>query len=126
MDSHRTSVVQEMYRAYLDAHDLLVAGTSPSDIPALASFSARLDEETVFRFPSLGLELQGREAIDRFMVEARQAMGLRERSEHVVEHGDLVVSFNRTSVDGADHEVPVVAVFQFAGDQVVAFWGFSG
>ena len=51
----RTSVVKEMYQGYLDAHDLLVAGTRPSDIPELAAFSARMDESTIFYFQSLEL-----------------------------------------------------------------------
>jgi hypothetical protein len=123
----RTTVIEQMYQGYLDAHDQLVAGTKPSDIPALAAFSARMDEDTVFHFQSLGLELRGRDAVDRFMVEARQDLGLREESERVVEHGDLVVSFNRTSVTDAEGGAfPVVAVFQFDGDRISAFWGFAG
>lgn len=124
----RTSVVTQMYQGYLDAHDLLVAGTMPSDIPALAAFSARLDENTVFSFQSLQLELRGREAIEQFMVEARQNVGLRETSERVFEHGNLVVSLNRTLFTGSegDDSVPVVAVFQFDGDRVSRFWGFAG
>jgi ketosteroid isomerase-like protein len=124
----RTSVVTQMYQGYLDAHELLVAGTNPSDIPELAAFSARMDEDTVFRFPSLQLELRGREAIDQFMVDARQSLGLRETSERVFEHGDLVVSLNRSSFTGSegDASLPVVAVFQFDGDRVSGFWGFAG
>ncbi|HEX2576964.1 MAG TPA: nuclear transport factor 2 family protein [Aquihabitans sp.] len=124
----RTAVIQRMYQGYLDAHDLLVAGTAPSDIPAVAAFSERLDDDTVFTFESLGLELRGRDAIERFMVEVRQTMGLREASERVVEHGDLVVSFNRTSLnaDEGDASTPVVAVFQFDGPRVTKFWGFAG
>ena len=124
----RTNVVREMYQGYLDAHDLLVAGTKPSDIPELAAFSARMDEDTVFHFESLGLELRGREAIEHFMIEARQTVGVRETSEQVVAHGDLVVSFNRSSLTGAEGgaSFPVVAVFQFDGDRVARFWGFAG
>ena len=124
----RTNAVQQMYQGYLDAHDLLVAGTKPSDIPELAAFSARMDEDTVFHFQALQLELHGREAIEQFMVEARQTVGLRETSERVFEHGDLVVSLNRTSLTGSDGDTsfPVVAVFQFDGDRVSAFWGFAG
>ena len=124
----RTSVIKQMYQGYLDAHDLLVAGTKPSDIPALAAFSARMDENTVFHFESLQLELRGREAIEHFMVEARQTVGIRETSERVFEHGNLVVSLNRSSLAGSegDADVPVVAVFQFDGDRVSGFWGFAG
>ena len=124
----RTTAVKQMYQGYLDAHDLLVAGTKPSDIPALAEFSARLDEDTVFHFHSLQLELRGREAIEQFMVEARQTVGLRETSERALEHGNLVVSFNRSSLTGSegDASFPVVAVFRFDGDQVAEFWGFAG
>ena len=122
----RTTIVTQMYQGYLDAHDLLVAGTEPSDIPELAAFSARMDEDTVFSFQPLQLELRGREAIERFMVEARQTMGVRETSERVVEHGNLVVSFNRSSLTDGDASFPVVAVFQFDGDRVAAFWGFAG
>ena len=124
----RTTVVKEMYQGYLDAHDLLVAGTKPSDIPELAAFSARMDEDTVFYFQSLQLELRGREAIERFMVEARQTVGVRETSERVFEHGNLVVSLNRSSFTGSegDASFPVVAVFQFDGDRVSGFWGFAG
>lgn len=122
----RTTVVEELYQGYLDAHDELVAGTMPSDIPALAGFSARLDEDTAFHFPSLGLELHGREAIERFMVDARRDLGLRETSERVVEHGNLVVSFNRSSLRGGEGDAPVVAVFEFDADRVAAFWGFAG
>ena len=124
----RTSVVKQMYQGYLDAHDLLVAGTKPSDIPELAAFSARMDEDTVFYFQSLQLELRGREAIEQFMVEARQTVGVRETSERVFEHGNLVVSLNRSSLTGSegDASFPVVAVFQFDGDRVSGFWGFAG
>ena len=123
----RASVIKQMYQGYLDAHDLLVAGTKPSDIPELAAFSARLDEDTVFNFQSLQLELRGREAIEQFMVEARQTVGLRETSERVFEHGNLVVSLNRSSLTGSgDVGVPIVAVFQFDGDRVAGFWGFAG
>ena len=124
----RTNVVKEMYQGYLDAHDLLVAGTKPSDIPELAAFSSRMDEDTVFNFQSLQLELRGREAIEQFMVEVRQTVGVRETSEQVLEHGNLVVSLNRSSMTGreGDDSVPVVAVFQFDGDRVSAFWGFAG
>ena len=124
----RTTVVKEMYQGYLDAHDLLVAGTKPSDIPELAAFSARMDEATVFNFPSLKLELRGREAIEQFMVEARQSLGVRETPERMFEHGNLVVSFNRSSLTGSegDASFPVVAVFQFDGDRVSGFWGFAG
>ena len=124
----RTTVVTQMYTGYLDAHDLLVAGTMPSDVPELAAFSARMDENTVFHFQSLQLELRGREAIEQFMVEARQTVGLRETSERVFEHGNLVVSLNRTQMTGSDGDTsfPVVAVFQFDGDRVSGFWGFAG
>jgi hypothetical protein len=117
-----------MYQGYLDAHDLLVAGTKPSDIPALAAFSARMDETTVFSFQSLDLELRGREAIEQFMVEARQTFGVREAPERVFEHGDLVVSFNRQSLTGREGEagIPVVAVFQFDGDRISGCWAFAG
>ena len=123
----RTTVVKEMYQGYLDAHDLLVAGTKPSDIPELAAFSARMDETTVFYFQSLGLELRGREAIEQFMVEARQTLGVRETPERILEHGNLVVSFNRSSLTGSEGETsfPVVAVFQFDGDRISGFWGFA-
>ena len=123
----RTTVVKEMYQGYLDAHDLLVAGRKPSDIPELAGFSARLDEATVFNFQSLGLELRGREAIEQFMVEARQTLGVRETPERTFEHGNLVVSFNRSSLIGSEGETtfPVVAVFQFDGDRISEFWGFA-
>ena len=123
----RTTVVKEMYQGYLDAHDLLVAGTKPSDIPELAAFSARMDEATVFHFQSLGLELRGREAIEQFMVEARQTLGVRETPERMFEHGNLVVSFNRSSLTGSEGETsfPVVAVFQFDGDRISGFWGFA-
>lgn len=124
----RTSIVQAMYQGYLDAHDRLVTGAKPSDIPELAAFSARLDENTVFHFQSLGLELRGREAIEQFMVEVRQTIGLRETSEQVLEHGDLVVSLNRSTMPGSEGDggMPVVAVFQFDGDRVAGFWGFAG
>ena len=124
----RTTVVKEMYQGYLDAHDLLVAGTKPSDIPELAAFSARMDEATVFYFQSLELELRGREAIEQFMVEARQTVGVRETPERMFEHGNLVVSFNRSSLTGSEGEAsfPVVAVFQFDGDRISGFWGFAG
>jgi hypothetical protein len=124
----RTRIVEQMYQGYLDAHDLLVAGTRPSDIPELAAFSARMDEDTVFSFQSLQLELRGREAIEQFMVEARQNLGVRETSERVLEHGNLVVSFNRSSLTGSegDASFPVVAVFEFDGERVSAFWGFAG
>lgn len=117
----------EMYQGYLDAHDLLVAGTKPSDIPELAAFSARMDEDTVFHFQSLGLELRGREAIEQFMVEARQTLGVRETPERLFEHGNLVVSCNRSSLTGRDGDTsfPVVAVFQFDGDRISGFWGFA-
>ena len=61
------------------------------------------------------------------MVEARQTVGLRETSEQVLEHGDLVVSLNRL-VDRkhVDARFPVVAVFQFDGDRVSGFCGFAG
>lgn len=122
----RSRIVGEMYEAYLGAHDLLVAGTNPNEVPAIAEFSSRLDSNTVFRFPSLNLELRGREAIERFMVEVRQSIGLRETSEQVIEHGNVVVSFNRTSTSGSDGAVPVVAVFLFDGEVVTEFWGFAG
>ncbi len=62
------------------------------------------------------------------MVQARRAYGLRETSEQVVAHGDLVVSLNRTRLDGHDDDAgsPVVAVFRFDGDRVSEFWGFAG
>ena len=43
------------------------------------------------------------------------------------EHGNLVVSFNRSSVNGSEGETsfPVVAVFQFDGDRISGFWGFA-
>ena len=62
-----------MYQGYLDAHDSLVAGTMPSEIAELAEFSARMDEATVFYVQALDLELRGRAAIERFMVESRQS-----------------------------------------------------
>ena len=128
MATIRTSVIKQMYQGYLDAHDLLVAGTKPSDIPELAAFSARMDEDTVFHFQSLQLELRGREAIEQFMVEARQTVGVRETPERVFEHGNLVVSFNRSSLTGSEGgaSFPVVAVFQFDGDRISGFWGFAG
>lgn len=125
----RPTVVREMYEAYLDAHDDLVAGTAPSDIPRLRGFSERLDDDTIFRFPALGVEVRGRAAIERFMVESRQGLGLREWSEHAVEHGDLVVSCNRSSFTSADDRstgMPIVAVFRFDGERVLEFWGFPG
>ncbi len=122
----RTSVVEQMYQGYLDAHDLLVAGTEPGDIPALAEFSARMDEDTVFSFDPLQLELRGRDAIEALMVDLRKDLGVRETPERVFEHGNLVVSLNRTSMTGSDAGVPVVAVFQFDGDRVRRFWGFAG
>ena len=122
----RTRVVEQLYQGYLEAHDLLAAGTSPGDIPELADFSARLDEDTTFHFPSLGLALRGREAIERVMVEARQHLGLRETSEQRFAHGDLVVSLNRTTTAGGAEGAPVVAVFAFDGERVTGFWGFSG
>jgi hypothetical protein len=123
----RTTIVEEMYQGYLDAHDLLVAGTKPSDIPELAAFSARMDEDTVFSFQSLELELRGREAIEQFMVEARQTLGIRETPERTFEHGNLVVSFNRSSLTGSEGDASflVVAVFQFDGDRISRFWGFA-
>ena len=62
------------------------------------------------------------------MVEARQTLGVRETPERVVEHGDLVVSFNRGTMTGSegDASVPVVAVFQFDGDRVAGCWSFPG
>ena len=45
----RTSVIKQMYQGYLDAHDLLVAGTKPSAIPELAAFSARMDDARIQR-----------------------------------------------------------------------------
>ena len=128
MTTNRTTIIQQMYEGYLDAHDLLVAGTKPSDISALAAFSARLDEDTVFHFQSLQLELHGREAIEQFMVDARQGMGLRETSEQVFEHGNLVVSLNRSSFAGREDDapLPVVAIFRFDGERITGFWGFAG
>src|SRR6476659_7690199 len=124
----RTTVIDEMYRGYLDAHDLLVAGTMPSAIAQLAGFSDRMDEATVFHVQALDLELRGREAIEQFMVESRQAAGLREVPERVFEHGNLVVAFNRVTITGpeGDATVPVVAVFQFDGDRISGCWGFAG
>ena len=124
----RTSVIEQMYQGYLDAHDPLVAGTKPSDIPELAAFSARMDEDTVFHVQSLQLELRGREAIEQFMVEARQRLGVRETPERVLEHGNLVVSFNRSSLTSSDGDAsfPVVAVFEFDGQRISGFWGFAG
>lgn len=124
----RTTVVKRMYQGYLDAHDLLVAGTMPGEIAQLAEFSARMDDATIFRIQSLDLELRGREAIERFMVESRQTAGLREVLEQVLEHGDLVVAFNRGTITGTqgDATFPVVAVFQFDGDRISGCWGFTG
>ena len=124
----RTTVVEEMYQGYLDAHDLLVAGTMPSDIPQLAGFSARLDETTVFHVQALDLDLRGRDAIERFMVESRQTAGVGEVPERVVEHGDLVVAFNRVAFSDTPGEptFPVVAVFQFDGERITGCWGFAG
>lgn len=124
----RTSVISRMYEAYLAAHELLVAGTKPSEIPELAQFSAALSEDTAFHFPPLGLELHGREEIEQFMVDARRTVGIREVSERVVEHGDVVVSLNRSRLTGDEDDAgsPVVAVFRFDGDQVSEFWGFPG
>lgn len=124
----RTAVITKMYRDYLAAHDRLVAGTSPADIPELAAFSELMDDATVFRFPSLHVELVGRHAIEQFMVDARQTLNLRETSEQIIEHGNLVISFNRTSMNGAEGDdlTPVVAVFQFDGDRLAEFWGFAG
>lgn len=121
----RTTVVTQMYQGYLDAHEVLVAGTKPSDVPPLAAFSARLDEDTVFTFEALGLELRGREAIEQFMVEARQHLGLRETPQRTIEHGDLVISCNESTMTGRDEPFPVVAVFQFDGDRITRFWGFA-
>ena len=116
-----------MYQDYLDAHDELVAGTAPSNIPTLAEFSARMDDDTIFFVQSLGLELRGRTAIEQFMVDARQGAGVREVPDRIVEHGDLVVAFNTaTMTDGeSDTVVPVVAVFKFDGDRVTGCWGFA-
>jgi hypothetical protein len=124
----RANVIEEMYQGYLDAHDLLVAGTPPSEIPTLAGFSARLDENTAFHVEALGLELRGRDAIERFMVESRETTGIREVSDRVIEHGDLVVSFNHATISGVDGDAtfPVVAVVQFRGDRVSGCWGFAG
>ena len=124
----RIDVIKDMYQAYLDAHDLLVAGTAPSDIPTLAGFSARMDENTAFHVEALGVELRGREAIERFMVESRETTGIREVPERVIEHGNVVVSFNHATISGADGEVsfPIVAVFQFRGDHLASCWGFAG
>ena len=124
----RTTVIEEMYQGYLDAHDLLVAGTMPSAITQLAGFSDRMDEATVFHVQALDLELRGREAIEQFMVESRQAAGLREVPERVFEHGNLVVAFNRVTITGpeGDATLPVVAVFQFDGDRISGCWGFAG
>ena len=60
------------------------------------------------------------------MIETRQTLGLRESSERVDEHGNLVVSLNRITTAGNDTSSPVVAVFQFDGDRVTRFWGFAG
>jgi hypothetical protein len=122
----RTTVIKQMYQGYLDAHELLVAGTRPSDIAQLADFSERLDDDALFEFQSLDLELRGRTAIEEFMVETRQTLGLRETSEQVYEHGNLVVSLNRRTIAGDEATSPVVAVFQFDGDRVTRFWGFAG
>jgi len=124
----RATVIEEMYQRYLDAHDLLVAGTMPSEIAELAEFSSRMDEATVFYVQALDLELRGRAAIEHFMVESRQAMALREVPERVLEHGNLVVSFNRGTITGAEGEAsfPVVAVFQFDGHRISGCWGFAG
>ena len=124
----RTTVISQMYQGYLDAHDLLVAGNTPGEIPELAAFSAALGEDAAFHFPSLRLELRGRDAIEQFMVQARQTFGVRETSERVFEHGDLVVSLNRSRLDGDEGDAgsPVVAVFRFDGDRVAEFWGFAG
>jgi len=123
----RTTVVEQMYQGYLDAHDLLVAGTMPSDIPQLSEFSARMDDATVFHVQALDLDLRGRAAIEQFMVESRQAAGLREVSERTVEHGDVVVAFNRVTITGTEGDAtfPVVAVFQFDGDRISGCWGFT-
>ena len=124
----RATVIEKMYQGYLDAHDSLVAGTLPSEIAELAEFSARMDEATVFYVQALDLELRGRAAIERFMVESRQTAGLREVPERVLEHGNLVVSFNRGTITGAEGEAsfPVVAVFQFDGHRISGCWGFAG
>jgi hypothetical protein len=124
----RTMVIEEMYQGYLDAHDLLVAGTMPSAIAQLAGFSERMDETTVFHVQALDLELRGREAIEQFMVESRQTAGVREVPERVFEHGNLVVAFNRVTITGpeGDATFPVAAVFQFDGDRISGCWGFAG
>ena len=87
-----------------------------------------MDEDTVFHFQSLQVELRGRDAIEQFMVEARQTVGVRKTSEQVFEHGNLVISLNRSTLTGSkgDATFPVVAVFQFDGDRVSGFWGFAG
>jgi len=123
---HRLAI-ELMYRAYLDAHDLLVQGSAPSEIPELADFSSRLDDQTVFHVRALDLELRGREAIEQFLVESRQTLGLRESPETIVEHGDVVVAFNHVSIAGADGTIsfPVVTVFEFDGDRISGCWGFS-
>ena len=74
------------------------------------------------------VRLRGREAIEQFMVEARQTLGVRETSERMFEHGNLVVSFNRSSFTGSEGETsfPVVAVFQFDGDRISGCWSFPG
>ena len=125
---NRAEVIEEMYGGYLAAHDRLVAGTLPGDIPELAGFSARLDGDTTFHVQALGLDLRGREAIEQFMVESRQTVGLREEPERVLEHGDLVVAFNRSTITGTEGEAdfPVVAVFRFQGDRIAGCWGFAG
>ena len=109
----RTTVVEQMYQGYLDAHDMLAAGTLPSDIPQLAEFSARMDDATVFYVGSLELELRGREEIERFLVESRQTLGLREVPERVFQHGDLVVAFNRVTITGAGGDASVGCVSFF-------------
>ena len=100
----------------------------PSEIGELAEFSSRMDEATVFYVQALDLELRGRAAIERFMVESRQTAGLREVAERVLEHGNVVVSFNRGTITGAEGEAsfPVVAVFRFDGDRISGCWGFAG
>lgn len=124
----RVQVIEQMYQGYLDAHDLLVAGTMPGEIAELTAFSERMDEATTFHVQALDLELRGREAIEQFMVESRQTAGLREVPERVVEHGDLVVAFNRATITGTggDATFPVVAVFQFQEDRISGCWGFAG
>ena len=64
----RTTVVKEMYQGYLDAHDLLVAGTKPSDIPALAA--SRHDWTRPRSSPSSRSDSSSAAAtIEQFMVE---------------------------------------------------------